>query len=79
VPKFFFHLQDGPERLVDEEGLSLPDVEAAWYQVIRSGRELISHRLAGSALFRDERFQVEDETGCPVIEMPVSEIALLAT
>jgi hypothetical protein len=46
MPHYYFHLARDGGRLEDEEGLKLPDAEAAWYQAVRSARELIRGELA---------------------------------
>ena len=40
MPRYYFHVARDGGRLQDEEGLALPDAEAAWYQAVRSAREL---------------------------------------
>ncbi|MEA3062604.1 MAG: hypothetical protein QOJ94_2385, partial [Sphingomonadales bacterium] len=40
MPRFYFHLHGRQDHLTDEQGLVLPDAEAAWYQAVRSAREI---------------------------------------
>lgn len=71
MPRFYFHFQDGPARLTDQEGMTLPDAEAAWYQGVRSAREIT---LDGSDLRPGCWIRVEDETGEPVWEVPFEDL-----
>ena len=74
MPRFYFHVHDGAHHLKDEEGVSLPDAEAAWYQAVRSARELIRLELkpgGGSARY----VEIEDELGKPVTRLPFEEVA----
>ena len=78
MPRFYFHLQDGSSRTPDPEGMDLPDAEAAWYQCIRTARELIVQRMDSRGLNPGQRFEIEDEQGQPVWAVPLEEVAGLA-
>jgi hypothetical protein len=78
MPRFFFHLMTGRERLRDEEGMALPDPEAAWYQAVRSGRELIRADLALNCSWQEQALEIEDEGGLPVDRIPLTEIVQYA-
>jgi hypothetical protein len=71
MPRFYFHFHDGPARLTDEEGVTLPDAEAAWYQGVRSAREISQ---TGTDLRPGCRIHVEDEQGEPVWEVPFEDL-----
>nr|WP_295370793.1 hypothetical protein [uncultured Sphingosinicella sp.] len=71
MPRFFFHFQDGPARLTDEEGVRLPDAEAAWYQGVRSAREVM---VKGVPLHPGCWIHVEDEKGEPVWDVPFEDL-----
>ena len=58
--------------------MNLPDAEAAWYQGVRTARELISERIARGCLQPGQSFEVEDDQGRPVLAMPFDEVIGLA-
>jgi hypothetical protein len=78
MPHFYFHLHDGEARLEDQQGLSLPDAEAAWYHAYRSARDLLADRRRGREQYGGHCLQVEDEVGAHVWTLPLTEIAELA-
>ena len=75
MPRFFFHLADPASELKDEEGMDLPDAEAAWFQAVRSARELIRADLCLGSSWQGRRVCIEDEQGLPVQQVPFEEVA----
>jgi hypothetical protein len=73
VPRYFFHVY---EDLVaeDDEGIELPDVDAARDEAIRAGRELIAAQVAGGRLRLFHRIEVLDERGRTVLAIPYREM-----
>jgi uncharacterized protein DUF6894 len=78
MPRFYFHLRCEGERLRDEEGVTLPDAEAAWYQAVRSARELIRAELTLGGQWDHQTIEIADEGGAPVDQVPLAEIARYA-
>jgi hypothetical protein len=78
VPRFYFHFQDGSSRLNDPEGMELPDAEAAWYQAVRSARELVRGDSCSSALKPGGYVEIRDERGWQVWAVPYEEVIGLA-
>lgn len=79
MPRFYFHVHGRQDRLTDEQGLVLPDAEAAWYQAVRSAREIIRGDLHLGCRFEDQIIEIADERGAPVDHIPLLEIARYAT
>ena len=78
MPRYFFHL-NGPEaNLRDEEGFVLPDAEAAWYQAVRSAREMIRAELHLGTSWEGQTIEIADHDGDPVDRVPLEEIARYA-
>ena len=78
MPRYFFHL-NGPEaRLQDEEGLVLPDPEAAWYQAVRSAREMIRAELQMGTSWDGQAIEIADDSGAPVDRLLLEDIARYA-
>ena len=74
MPRFYFHLARDGGRLQDEEGLALPDAEAAWYQAVRSARELIRGELALGTRWDHQAIEIVDEGGAPVDHVALADI-----
>lgn len=60
MPRFYFHVYNDVIA-IDEEGLELPDVEAAREQATESARELVCEGIHKGHLNLDHRIEVEDE------------------
>lgn len=79
MPRYYFHFQGAGSQLRDEDGQSLPDAEAAWYQAVRSARELIGADRRIGCSWSGQAVAIEDERGLTVAEIPLLEIANYAT
>ncbi len=78
MPRYFFHFESHGVRVRDEVGLALPDAEAAWYQAVRSARDLIRAEEAIGCSFDEQAVEIEDDKGAPVDRVPLLEIARFA-
>jgi hypothetical protein len=78
MPRYYFHLSGERERLRDEEGLMLPDLEAAWYQAVRRAREVIRADVQLGCAFDRGFIEIADERGAPVDNVPLVDIARYA-
>jgi hypothetical protein len=78
MPRYYFHVHGPSDRLKDEEGLVLPDVEAAWYQAVRSAREIIRADLTLGCRFEEQAIEIADEKGQPLNQVPFVEVARYA-
>jgi Domain of unknown function (DUF6894) len=74
MPRFYFHLAREGGRLRDEEGLALPDAEAAWYQAVRSARELVRAELALGGRWDHQAIEIVDDGGTPVDRLALADI-----
>lgn len=75
MPRFFFHLNGSGASLTDEEGLVLPDAEAAWYQAVRSAREMIRAELHLGTSWDGQAIKIADEAGSAVDRVLLADIA----
>ncbi len=64
---FWFHVRHAEGKLLDEEGMDLPNLRAVCEEVRRSTQELVSEDLS----LTDVRFEVTDVTGRIVVSLPV--------
>ena len=78
MPRYYFHLSGERQKLRDEEGLMLPDSEAAWYQAVRSAREVIRADLHLGCRFEGGVIEIADERGAPLDHLPLTDIARYA-
>lgn len=78
MPRYYFHVQGPKDRLRDEEGLVLPDAEAAWYQAVRSAREIIRADVSLGCGFEDQAIEIADDKGRPLNHVPLVEVARYA-
>lgn len=79
MPRYYFHLHDGSTRNVDREGMVLPDEEAAWYQAVRSARELIGNGWGPFSTQPSHCVEIEDEHGRPIEAVRLEELLRLAS
>ncbi|HEX5183406.1 MAG TPA: hypothetical protein VFW19_09680 [Allosphingosinicella sp.] len=68
MPRFYFHVYNDIVA-IDEEGLELPDIEAARMQAMESARELVCEGIHKGHLNLDHRIEVEDEDHKPVLTL----------
>lgn len=78
MPRYYFHLENQGVRIRDEVGLPLPDAEAAWYQAVRSARDLIRAEATIGCGWDAQAVHIEDDKGQPVDRVPLIEIARFA-
>lgn len=68
--RYFFHLRDDVDDLLDPEGLELPDLQAAHDQALRAARDTLSHEIKSGCIDLRYRIDVEDEAGRLVLTLP---------
>jgi hypothetical protein len=64
MPRFFFHVFDDAV-LMDDEGMELPDAEAARGAALAGVRSMICDQVRKGRLTLHYRIEVEDEGGGP--------------
>jgi hypothetical protein len=78
MPRYYFHVHGPRDRLRDEVGVVLPDVEAAWYQAVRSARDLIRADVQIGCPFDEQAIEIADEKGRPLEQVPLKDVARYA-
>jgi hypothetical protein len=61
VKRYFLHLRDSIDELLDNEGAELPDMEAVRSTVMAAARDLIAGDLRNGVI--DLRFRIDAENG----------------
>ena len=56
----------------------LPDAEAAWYQAVRSAREIVNRQMRIGCLEPGQCVEIADEKGQPINAVPLDEVAGVA-
>ena len=73
MARYFFHLRDGSDQLLDPDGLELPNQKAVEAETLRAARDTLSNELRLGRLDLRYRIDVEDETGRLVHRLPLEE------
>jgi hypothetical protein len=68
MPRYFFHIHDDIE-LRDDEGLELPDAEAAHKQALAGVRDMMCDQMRKGRLSLRHWVEVEDESGNSVLKL----------
>lgn len=63
MPRFFLHIDDGTQRIEDEEGSELPDLEAAREEALAAARQLWAAAILAGQDIGARRFVVADGNG----------------
>jgi|SoiMethySBSTD1v2_1073268.scaffolds.fasta_scaffold751446_1 hypothetical protein len=78
MPRYFFHLRDGLEISYDREGQDLPSPDVALAHAMQAARHTMAKAiLEGERLGLTRTFQVEDEHGNTVREVPFRDAVVL--
>jgi hypothetical protein len=75
LPRYFFHLVDPSERILDPDGVELADDAAALVEATQTVRELLDEDPVQTTL-HGWSFQVVDEAGRVVVTLDLDNINL---
>ncbi len=70
MARYFMHLRDGTEQILDPEGLEFPTIEALRKAVLVSARDLMTGDVREGVIDLRFRIDVEDESGDIVYTLP---------
>jgi len=68
--RYYFHLSDGENILRDNEGVDLPDTEAAAVRALDSARDILSAEMRMGRVPINMHLAVENESGKTVHRLP---------
>ncbi|MEO5611888.1 MAG: hypothetical protein ABIT68_03840 [Sphingomicrobium sp.] len=84
MARYYMHLRDGTEQILDPEGLEYPSVEALRRAVLIAARDLMTGDIRDGVLDFRFRIDAEDEDGVIIYSLPfkhainiIPEIAVL--
>jgi len=62
--RYFFHLRDGTDQVLDPDGLELRDIQSVKEKALQAARDTLSHELRDEGLINLKyRIDVEDSEG----------------
>lgn len=61
MPRYYFHICNGTGFVQDEEGLELPDLDAARAEAVRSARSIMASDVQRGMLDLSSFIEIEDE------------------
>ena len=70
MAKFYFHIRRGEELVTDEQGVDLPDVEAARNEGLLAAREILAEMLLHNEVVDGQEFQIANDQGELVATIP---------
>lgn len=73
MTRYYFHLRDGRDILLDDEGVELADLAAARAQALRSARSILAAEVIEGKVPLYLRIDVEDGAGAIVHRLPFAE------
>lgn len=73
MARFYFHLRDGRDVLLDPDGSELADMDAVRARALADARSIMSADILEGRLKLDMRVDVEDQAGRIVHRLPFVE------
>jgi hypothetical protein len=61
MPRFFLHIRNGEEFIVDPDGSELPDLAAAKALAILGAREILAENLVSGETLDGQQIEIYDE------------------
>ena len=73
MARYFFNIRIGTDYVVDPEGTDLAGVDAARAEAIKDARHLMSKSILGGVDVSGRVFEICDEAGRVVLEVPFTD------
>ena len=70
MPRFYMHIRDGEELIVDAEGCTFPDIDAASEEARVAIREMLAERIRQGEVIDGQAIEISDETGRTLMTIP---------
>ena len=71
MPRYYLHLRDSVDELLDPEGLELPDLEAVRTAVLLAARDMLAGDIRQGLIDLRYRIDAESEGGALVYSLPL--------
>ena len=70
MARYYMHLRDGSDEMIDVEGVELADLDAVRRAVLSNARDLMAGDIRDGIVDFRFRIDAEDETGAIVYSLP---------
>jgi hypothetical protein len=74
MPRFYLHLWNGSEHVLDQEGDELESAEAAYLEAFEAAKEMAADLIRSRIDATAYRFDVVDAHGRAVLDLPFAEV-----
>jgi hypothetical protein len=71
MPRYYFHIRNADDVLLDDEGTDLPDLNAARELALASARDLLGDGIKGGKAVVAESIVVADADGQELMSVPL--------
>ena len=78
MKRYYFHLRDGVDVLIDPDGMRLPSDAAAAAHALKEARTIISSDAPSGRIDLSPRIDVEDERGTIIHSVPFERSVAIA-
>jgi hypothetical protein len=73
MPRYFFHIKDEAETILDKEGIEFHNMDAVREEATESAREMMSEKVRRGHGPNGRAFVVTDEQGQTVLTFPFTD------
>ena len=77
MARYFFHLCDGGDILLDPEGRTIDDASQITSQALKEARSIIGHEAMQGMIRLDRYIEVQDDSGKVVCRLPFRESVVI--
>jgi len=74
MARFYFHLSEGDQLIIDDEGLDLPDFSAAQREALLGAQELLAEAIKSGKPEVPEALVIADEAGQELGTVPLATV-----
>jgi len=73
MPRYFLNIYNGQGPTIDDEGVDLPDANAARNKAIEGIRSILSEEIKTGAIDLGGRIDIVDDSGTTLAEVPFTD------
>ena len=74
MPRYFFHLKDHTEKLLDPQGRVIDSFEDVPRVALNEARAIVADEALSGVINLNQRIEVEDQNGTIVHSLPFEEV-----
>jgi len=72
--RYYFHIREGTDVEIDQEGTELPSIDADHEEAREAAREIVAEMVRGRERIDGKTFEVTDETGRAITAIPFASV-----